>query len=356
MGLPVLDKSWSFVTNVALKERDPASTGVAAQPSYGYILHTIKTQLLAWGWTVEMSCNKLTYGASDLWAAYTDIWWNTTGNPFSWIVLKKTDAAGVGKHLYLLLSCHDSSPYMLGGYASYSAFTGGSTTTRPTSTGEYLILRPSGGAAPQNTYGWWITQPSWFDPDWPSYPSRGPDAVLHAMRSSDGECERFVVLINNVTAAYIAFDRIKNPPTGMTHPLAITWTGDTFVDNGGVLQFLTMNRGGYMGTPTGTRPYTHFYHNGLWGDAYWGSEGHVATCLGERIPYANEIDGGYAMCPVSLVSNSPQLKGHHGFLYDIWWGSIEMRTGDTYPGDETAQFVKFTDVILPWDGSTPLTV
>jgi hypothetical protein len=361
MSLPTLDKTWSFAVNLSCKEREAYSgagghSGPTNQLSYGNILYAIKEQLVAWGWTVERSSDAYSAGASDNWTSYLSLAWQESTAYGSWVVLKKTNAAGAGKDLYLLLTClldpgASSSPYYLGVFASYSAFTGGSTTVRPTSPGEKLVMRP----AFANIGGWWIMEPSWFTPTWPPT-NRGPDAVLHAMRSTDGECERFVIVINNVVAGYLAIERIKNPTTGMTHPLAITATGDSYNNNGGVLSFPVMNRGGYMGNLTGTQPHTFFFNNGLWGDAYWGAESHVASCLGERIPYANEIDGGYVMCPVSLISNTPQLKGHHGFLYDIWWGSIEMRTGDTYPGDETAQFVKFTDVVLPWDGSTPLLV
>lgn len=369
MPLPSLDKTWNFVTNVQLKEKPLPTTGTQQQgsASYGNILYTIKAQLVSWGWTVEGSCDASTYnwGGADLWTDYTKLLWGFTpgDNAASWIVLKRANAAGAGKDFYLLIRLageitRDCQEAIIMG--AWTAFSGGSVTLTPTNAGKALNLIYDHNVDIEvhvGNYGprYWLLQPTYYSPALPSSQSRGIDVVVHALRSSDGEVERIVVVSHNVVCAYISFEKVKNPTSGWTHPFMCAWVNRNYTNNQSVLSYSILNDDAVRGS-SGLCPYTFGYHDGLWLGLYWGSEAYKDAMLGERISYYNEISGEYTMCPVSLISNSPGCKGHHGFLYDLWWGSIETLVGDTFPGDETQQFVRFGEVIFPWDGSAPLTI
>ena len=366
MALPVLDKVYSFVTNVDLKEKPLSpTTSQLGQYSYGNILLTIKNQLVAWGWTVEGSCDGATaaFDTVDRWTNYTKVVGWKTGAA-SWIVLKRTNAAGAGKHLYLLIhcksgignadQCHEAVIV-----ASYNVFAGGSTTACPTSTTSFNILT---GVADDYTpdgvdYPDYVTAPLFYTPTLPQASFRGIDVVFHSMRSNDGEVERIIICCNNIVAAFISFEKVKSPVTGWTHPFLITWVGTNYAVGAaaGAASYALLNDGGEHAAGSGLG-HGVAYHDGVWMTCYHSAEAHVSAMLGERITYYNEISGEYTMCPVGVVSNFPGLKGHHGFLYDIWWGSVETLTGDTFPGDETQQFCQFGNLIFPWDGSTPVTV
>ena len=351
MSLPALDKTWAFVTNVDLKEKplvaDAAHWGLA---SYQNVMYTIKAQLILWGWSVEGSCDGAAFNmtGTDLWVDYTKLKWTGAGSGVgSWIVLKKTDAAGVGKHCYLLIRLLDEV-YYAEVVVSWSPFIGGTTLLGPTSSGSFNVLVRALDTYTSET---WIKFPTSYTPALPSVNARGVDVVFHSMRSTDGEVERIIICCNNITALYISLEKVKTPVSGWTHPFLITWVGLTTGTNGGVTSYAILNDASpYLNAPVVG------CHNGNWMTCHYSSEAHVSAMVGERITYYNEISGEYTMCPVGIVSNSPGLKGHHGFLYDVWWGSTETLTGDTFPGDETQQFAQFTNLIFPWDGSTPVTV
>lgn len=367
MALPVLDKVYSFVTNVDLKEKplSPTTTQLG-QYSYGNILLAIKNQLVAWGWTVEGSSDGATAALDtvDRWTDYTKVvGWKAPGTPTSWIVLKRANAAGAGKHLYLLIHCKSGTVDKCAELvivASYNVFAGGSTTACPTSTTSFNILT---GVADEyssisNDDPCFVINPAFYIPTLPLSTLRGIDVVFHSMRSNDGEVERIIICCNNVVAAFISFEKVKSPVTGWTHPFLITWVGTNTVsgDSAGATSYALLNDGGNHASAIPRLGRGVAYHDGVWMTCYHSAEAHVSAMLGERITYYNEISGEYTMCPVGVVSNFPGLKGHHGFLYDIWWGSVETLTGDTFPGDETQQFCQFGNLIFPWDGSTPVTV
>jgi hypothetical protein len=69
---------------------------------------------------------------------------------------------------------------------------------------------------------------------------------------------------------------------------------------------------------------------------------------------ANDFDSSWPFFPIGIASTQASHRGRHGTLYDIWWGSSATASADTYPADGSRQFAQLGNIILPWDGSTPL--
>lgn len=129
----------------------------------------LHSAFVAAGWTVEQSCGlngggPITAGAGDNILSATDIVVNTAGNPHSWAEYSPPVGALASGTLRVLWDINDGvAPYAtMNTYHATSAFTGGTTTARPTSTTERL----HGGSAvwttttvvdPDNSkahYGW----------------------------------------------------------------------------------------------------------------------------------------------------------------------------------------------------------
>jgi hypothetical protein len=44
-----------------------------------------------------------------------------------------------------------------------------------------------------------------------------------------------------------------------------------------------------------------------------------------------------------------------GLIADLWYGSVTLNTGDTYPNSTARTFVQLGDLVFPWDGSVVVT-
>jgi hypothetical protein len=86
-------------------------------------------------WTVVSSSNSVTQSLSDNWNSVSDLVWASDGVAHSWIVLKSPAGyVPAGGFVYLLLSCATGDSNLVI-KMSGNGFTGGSSTTDPTSTG-----------------------------------------------------------------------------------------------------------------------------------------------------------------------------------------------------------------------------
>jgi hypothetical protein len=71
---------------------------------------------------------------------------------------------------------------------------------------------------------------------------------------------------------------------------------------------------------------------------------------GQRMTTSNDLDGNsWPMGAMGLASETATVRGRHGELVDIWWGSTTRIAGDHYPDTLPRQFVQVGDIILPWD-------
>jgi len=123
MAVIALEKTWS--TSVTA-----VNTGTSVERAQTQ-LYTIKTELLSNGFSVALSSNGTSSGASDYWSSASDVNWDADGDAHSWIVLEHSSG------YQICFDCASNFFYNLYFYSSYSGvFTGGSTTTKPTATDE----------------------------------------------------------------------------------------------------------------------------------------------------------------------------------------------------------------------------
>lgn len=331
MPLPTLDKTWTFpaVNQVV------ASSGTALK-DHRQLLRLIKDALKLGvsGWTMAGSSNALV-GAMDgidRWAADANLVWDAAGNKHSWVVL--TSASGS----QLCFDCTPldgitQGPKLTVVYSPTGVFLGGSDVNRPTAADEVVLL---------NGEQWIGT-----DATTPTF-----QTVFHVIRSDDGEAERVVIHYNNVPVGFLYLDVAAQSGVG-----------------GWPLPFVA----GYLGASNLTTPQPTYarlwkvpslkaYNAPTIADVYATSEGWAGYGAGQRLQQANDINAEWPFFSIAFASETPLMTGRlTGFTpgsrgaWDVWFGSIAVNEGDTYPSGGTREFAQFGHLIFPWDGSVPVT-
>lgn len=321
MGLPTFTKTWYFNANNKLN----STGGLAAGNALGdnqQLMFFIKDQLCNWGnWTVIGSSNSVasSMDGTDRWLGPANIIWAQTGVAQSWIVLERSDngfqvcldcnTGGTATNAYANIS----GSFV--GYGTAAGGTDGSVTTRPTATDEVVIINNLA---------------------WHNMTAANPFTVaVHTMTSSDGVAQRIIVYQSAVPVLYIAFETVANPVTGWSNPFVWCWLVNTTT-------YATLNDAAVF----------RGCHNSSWFTAYLSTEGYVDGALGQRITVANDLSSDYAIAPVGILSDTPGLRGRHGNLYDLWFGSTTPTDGDKYPDTGTKLAVTFGDLVFPWNGSS----
>lgn len=350
MPLPALLKSWTVQKSYLVPPHDSTDANVNEYTHRKQLLFEVKEQIRGhWGWTVKGSVNALGVGGMDgvdRWLTPSDLKWGNTVNdpPAGWIVLERAGAAGAGLDFELLLALRNTSGSgganadVLSVFASYAGFTGGSGTTRPTAVDELTIV--DGGAWNNFLDGeqWALRLTSWA--------------------STDGTIGRLVVTYYDLTttreptvALYISGERAKNPVAAWTHPFVFTWQARpiTFAT---LYAPAALASYGFDANPTPTAG---------WFTWYWATDSSPfrATAasdaaVGQRNfqQASNSLSLEGTLTSIAIVSESPGKTGRHGELFDLWFGRDDaMKTGDTFPADETALRLAIDDVVFPWDAS-----
>lgn len=317
MALPTLDKTWQFTVNQSY-------TGASALAATQSLVFGIKQAMRgfgsdAWGcWGSSNGAGTFGNGDSiDRWAASTNLIWNTAGNQHSWIVLTQT---GLGvTALCVDLNAANSAT------ASFILFptgvgSNGTATARPSATDEVVVANAL-SYGPANAAG---------------------SGKFHVLQSSDGQVTRVVVCRGNAATGFWSFEVPKNPVTS-------TVVGTMVGNSASVAEAAT------YALLNDVTTYCACYLGGITASLYMMSEGWAAATVGETQTYLDDDTSDYPMSPIYLASSTVGGRGSKkGQLYDIWWGSTAPVTGDCYPGDASKQFAHFSDIILPWNGSTPL--
>ena len=327
MTLPVLDKTWQYNVNNILR-----TTGTALGDNQK-LVRAIKNAMIGFGlgaWTVRGSSN----GASawgldnvDRWAADVNLIWANAGTNHSWIVLKNT---ALGANVEVCIDLRSTTPSRIDVVMSYAApFAGGSLSARPTSAGDEIYLTQ--GA----TTGY-------------AYHNLGDnvtfDCVWHVLHSTDGQATRiFVSKYDNTCAMWANFDKVKNPASGWTVPVVGCWLDAGTSKNNGNPQFVALNDFAFQYGRQAATSIT----------LYSTSEGLYASMVGEERYSYNDISNEWALTPVGLASETPNARGRHGTLYDLYWGSIYRQPGDTWPDDTSRQFIQVGHLVVPWNGTVP---
>lgn len=300
MALPTLSKTWQFNVN----NQNAAQGSVIL--CNRRLLMSLKNALIGFGsspWVVRGSSNSVAgaMDSVDRWVTDSNLIWANDGVAHAWIVLRQT---GLATNAELLISCNQAAVNGNQATITFSpsaGFTGGSNTTNPTATDAFAcIANTNFGAVTADIAIRWSV-----------------------MQSTDGQCTRILVYQAGSPLMFYVFDKATNVGSGWTNPVVVATQPNTSP------ALLVMSS---RVSPT------------LIATISMGAE----TVQGATV--ANELSGDWPMIPIGLSSATVGARGRHGSLFDIWQASNSLVTGDTYPGDGSAQFAQFGTIILPWNG------
>jgi hypothetical protein len=256
-------------------------------------------------WTVVYSCDSTAVGvgpANDKWITYSNVICSAPGVAHSWIVLQNTDLDVSGTFQLCIDQCHTPSTARTYStiYCSHQGYNNnGSTTNRPTAIGSECLVANDQG-----------------------YMSNAASTIrINLLTSSDGQCTR-LIFTAQIGLSYAVrpwvFDRLKNPPSWLTHPYIVSCvprsgTGDynylyeadcipTFVN--------------YNSTSGSARTY-HDSSSVFVSFATLGiASNYLETDIGKL---ANFTDGSYSPHPVIVCSVMNTIPGFLGEMYDLYW-------------------------------------
>lgn len=318
MATPVKVKTWQQVSNGIRSLNMSVPAMGTALGCNRRVLRTIKDALLGFALNTAVtrySCDSITAGAAgdgiDRWTTDANLVWSGTNH--SWYVFRFPGLPGPFE-MCIALNAAIATGVSATIVFSNNAFTGGTTSARPTATEEFAsILAP----------GTW------------SLISGNFSSRVSVQMTSDGECCIITVAANGVQSSNFIFGKLQNPVTGFTFPHYNYVRTDT--------------------TPvslTSSDP-VRYRHAGVYGSARFAGEasGIAASNNDAAVAAANGISGEWPIAPVSLWSTTAAMTGRHGTLFDIYMGLSAVATGDTYP-IATADWAQFGTILIPWDGGT----
>lgn len=376
MGLPTLNKTWRILPNVVL-----ATTGVASSDCQ-QLLFTIKDLLVTPGnytwfdangdsatappaWTVSRSSDSSSVANSDLWTDRTKLVHADSSTAHSWIVLNNSaisanfrmcldycgGGGGAGNYHKMYPGNEGANPATSGFGGLYatgvplSTFTDGTITDRARGSSEIqLYNRRSAGQL-------WMGRTGTFQ------------AVVHAFRSTDGQCTRVVYYTGGACVGFLFVDVPQYPAAG-----AYTWNSWNvpFVGGWFCTQDYTIATQNALRSDTASSPAWLYYYNsmstvgtGSTQQIYWTSPAYAtdSATLGSNtatINAVNSVSGKYPMSPIGLSVNSGADKAFLGMLSDIWAVPTVLADGDCFPAAGTRKFVVFGDFAFPWCGKVPV--
>jgi len=329
MVLPTLQKTWQFDVNNS--QSTGTTTGNAQEA-----LFTIKDAFVSFAsspWTVVSSSDSTATASSDLWSVQGDLIWDTAGNVHSWIVLKQT---GMADNFQICIDLNSTDTDSLAMIVSHTAgFTGGTTTARPTATDEaFLEITVS------------VSTNSWGRGSSPTT----TNTPIHIMMSDDGEATRVIFNKADAVTGYWDFQKVRNPSTNWTTPYGLIYSCQTASAACGYLQL----RDADVASRFEVRLIVPKPSEQLVSCRYC-SEGYKSDSYGTNIAVANEITAEWELMPIGVFCDKAPNRGRHGDMYDVWFTSTGLSTGDSMPDDSSHQFAVFDDVVFPWNGSLPVT-
>jgi hypothetical protein len=344
-SVPNLRKTWEFDVNQII----PGDTTITneVQLDKRQLLFQIKESLVngtaanfSTPWTVQQSSNgDASAGASDFWAASSDIRWGTdAADPNtvarSWIVLHNA-ALGV----YWLIDCTHSTSGERGNemdmwMATTAYNVDGTLTARPTAGGDELQLADRLTSA----------EGSW---EGNSSSNIARTYVLHVMMSDDGEETRVIITyLGKCTAAW----SIGKPVGALGSP-----THDWYASVSPKLD-------------NSTQVCTRFYWNESPTDKWHsmkndGGQVDAVIRASRSDQFSDEWSDGYGLVPGAFDGRWPLMEfvlesdtiGWQmtmGIVPDMYWGPINQPHAKTWPG--ARDFIQFGDTIWPWNGSIPI--
>lgn len=313
MAMPTLEKTWSFYVNQSFFGADANND---AQLFWYGVKEELANNMV--GCSIAGSSDSITAGmdGADRIGSATEIV-GTTG-AHSWIVIKFANIGG----LSWLIDFSTANEYQAAMYVSLAGFTGGTTSTRPTATDEQLV---QANTAQTVTSAHQVKR-------------------LHLMHSTDGQQVRIVNTeggnIYGWFHAGVAADAITGWSTNVW--VSTRWQGSSATN--------AMHSASLWSSSS----YGYAWHGSVAGAIYLSAEGANGASLMAGHTYPNDISGEWPIIPIGIWSPTATMRGRHGRIPDLWFGSASANDGDTMPGDGSRAFAQFNDLIFPWNGSTPL--
>lgn len=165
--------------------------------------------------------------------------------------------------------------------------------------------------------------------------------VLHVMHSTDGECTRLALHINNDIKSIWLIESLKNPVAPV---LQLFW----FADHSTLSQHDPDDAAHLIDYPKGDLT----FESGAHGPVLLTCERFGGDIGPYRTPVADEQTGEWPLWEVGVASTSLGIRGaRKGVMYDLWFGSAACYDGDTFPLDGSRQFAKLGALVFPWNGS-----
>lgn len=320
MPLPTLEYSnWRFNVNqtfttvnkavdnprylLAIKNTLISSTGWT--DSDGYVA------TLSSPWVVVASSNSTTADTSDNWNSDNDLVYSTGAH--SWIVLRQTGISGQNSEVCFDLTPGGSS-FQIAVKWSHNGFdlTNLNTSTSPVSTDQFIFTKGN---------------------------SLVGSSSLHVSITDGGECTRIMGYIGGITRILWTFDKPKYVIPGWDNP---SFHIHVFFE---VPNYTALN-------VNNNRMITNL--GGLLTPAHLTAMGYFTNYIG-NISIPNGITGEWPIIPARIYSVNNGYSGIVGEVADMWWGSVGVTTGDTYPDTGVLkQFVTFGNLIFPWNKTLPI--
>jgi hypothetical protein len=231
------------------------------------------------------------------------------------------EQSGIGANFQLCIDLSNASSGTIAIVASPSAgFTGGTTLNRPTATDEFTVTSDG----------------SWY------YNTTNATSVISMSGSTDGAVTRVMVFQANFCVAYWSFELSQNPITGWT-PAFAGWVKGS---------------GSGADIPTYTNMVSTANGRGRVGannmSLFMTTEGYNSQTVGQKQTVPDDNTGEWPMTGIGMSSESASVRGRKGNLFDKWFTSTTLATGDTAPNDTSRQFLVVGDLFVPWDGSVPV--
>jgi len=321
MAVPLLEKTYIFSVN-------ESHGGISMAQDHKDMLFAIKARLTGYAsspWVVHSSSNAVTAGLGDNWVSSADITWSN-GGVRSWIVLTTPNG---GQFLFDCSASFENR--MAVSYSPTGAYDASLATTSvtPTATDEVSLIAGS--------QGYWFTSST-----------TGQIYRLHFIHSVDGHNSMVIGYHNGVNRLFIGSLKVLDSVAGWDYPYIATMTSD----------FLA----GHM-------TYAKLHNQEAWyshtkisaGINFAGAlscEGFNSNALGEEMVTTSYFTNAWPMAPVGFASSTPNARGRHGRIADLWLTSTSLNDGDTLednPLSPTREFAVFDHVVVPWNGSIPAT-
>lgn len=327
MPLATLTKTWEFCPNYAI-----AATGTALGTNRTVIKWLVDnmTTNTATLWrnasnalvtpsglaTVDYSCDSVTAGTKgdgvNRWDSITDLVWANNGVAHSWVVLT---LYGTSQMLISLEGAAVNGNTITLVISPNAGFTGGTTTARPTATDERALIN--------NT-------------TWTGLSSDG-SVKVHLIKSTDGQCWRFLFGNGNQVSTAIILDKAVQFASPDWVNSLVGFAIGTVMGSNVLTNSNLNNTASFLGF--GDSAMAMF----LAGPAYAGAQANVTQNS------ANDLSGNWPFFGQELIANTASNRGDHGYLNDVWYGSTATASGSTTPTTGTQhQFIQIGSLIFPW--------